>query len=420
MRMSELFKPPRLIYWSVFILASSAGFLNYFKINGFSTTNFFVLGITGLIIISLNFKNLSKLIISFKPHLFIFIFLIYGVIITRFFHDGFNDKSSIQNLFVYISFFIFLLFAIFKYVNNRYQVLYFAFLYLMVATLCIEIISLWYFGLRWGDNLTPKTEMFVDARSLSMVILLTAGWFLSIWTVKKEFFSFMASILGIILIYLSISRMALVIAIFLTLMAFFVHRLRSVLRELIIFISILILFVFSAYFFDSPLRERYIGSTGVNTTESHPISKFTHINNINIDTSGRELLWKNIFASYLESPFIGKGIGSAEKVNHENNFSNVNSIQPCNDHLRVLHDFGLIGYLLLISQIVIWLYLLIKAYITDSSLKNRVIYLNAAFAIFSIGALAMSDNPFIFSYIMLPLALIIGSAFNQIQENLAA
>jgi hypothetical protein len=63
---------------------------------------------------------------------------------------------------------------------------------------------------------------------------------------------------------------------------------------------------------------------------------------------------------------------------------------------------------------------MIKTYIIDSSLTNRVIYLNATFAILSIGGLAVSDNPFIFSYVMLPLAIIIGSAFHQMRENQAA
>lgn len=409
----ELIKPAKLVYLSVFILSSAAGFLNYFKFFGLSLTNWIILGIVGIMIIaSLNFTSLSKIITSIRPHVLILLFLLYGATSTSFIHDGFHDKYSLQNLFAYVLFFIFLLFSALNNIHNKYKILYYVFLYLLIASFIIQNIELWYFGLKWGDNLTPKTVMSVDARSLSMIILLFMGWFLSVWVVKKSFFTFLASTLGLILIYLSLSRMALLIGIFLVLLAFFIRRFHNIKKESIMFLSILMLFIFSAYFFDSPLQERYIGSTGIDTNKSNPVSEFTHARNITIDTSGREMLWMNVFHSYLESYLLGKGIGSAEKVNHGNTFSNFSSIQPCNDHLRVLHDFGLIGYFLLLSQIILWLFLLIKAYKYESSLTNKVIYLNACFAIFSVMAIAISDNPFIYSYVMLPLAVLIGTAFN--------
>lgn len=413
----KFFESTKLVYWSVFILASSAGFLNYFKLYGFSLTNWIVLGILTIMITSFNFKSLSKIATVFTSHLLILFFLLYGVITTFFVQNGFQDKSSLQNLFVDVSFFIFLLFSTFNNLHDKYKTLNFLFLYLLAASFIIEVIELWFFGLTWGNNLTQKNNIFIDARSLSMVILLAIGWFLSVWVVKKRFFAFLASMLGVILIYLNLSRMALVIGICLILLAFAIRRFHDIRKEIIIFLSAISLFIFSAYFFDSPLQERYIGSTGIDTHKSHLISKFTNAGNVAIDTSGREWLWRDVYNSYSESYILGKGIGSAENVHHNNIFSTVSSVQPCNDHLRILHDFGLIGYFLLISQITIWLFLLIKSYQHGETLSKKVIYLNACFAIFSIGAIAISDNPFVYSYIMLPLSIIIGTSFNLMSQN---
>lgn len=414
MRILEFLKLDIITYVSIFILASSAGFLNYFKLFGFSLTNWVVFGILVIILVSLNFKNVFKIAPALIPHILILFFLLYGAITTLLIHNGFHDKSSLQNLFVYVLFFIFLLFSTFNQLRNSYKILNFLFLYLLAASFIIEVIELYYFGLRWGDNLTPKIGMFLDARSLSIGILLTIGWFLSIWIVKKSFFAFMSSILGIILIYINLSRMALIIGIFLITITFFIQRFRNIKKESLIFITTLLLFVFFTLILNSPLQERYIGSTGVDTHRAHPISKFTNVGNIAIDTSGREGLWKDVYNSYVESYIWGKGIGSAEKVNHSFAYSDTSSIQPCNDHLRVLHDFGSIGYLLLLSQVFVWIFLLIKSYSYEKSLSKKIIYLNACLAIFSIGAIAVSDNPFVYSYIMLPLAIIIGTSFNSI------
>lgn len=401
--------------WGVsFFLASSAGFLNNFKLFGFSLTNWIVLGILMMLIASLNFKNVFKMATALTPHLLILFFLLYGVITTLLLHNGFYSKSSVQNLFVYIVFFIILLFSTFNYLHEKYKVINFLFVYLLAVSFIIEVIELWYFGLRWGDNLTPKGAILIDARSLSMVILLTMGWFLSIWIVKKNLFAFMSSILGIILIYISLSRIALITGIFLITIAFFTQRFRNIKKESLVLITTLLLFIFSALIFNSPLQERYLGSTGVDTHKAHPISEFTNVGNLTIDSSGREKLWKDVYNSYAESYIWGKGIGSAEKVNHSFTYSSTSSLQPCNDHLRILHDFGLIGYLLLLSQVFLWIFLLIKAYWHEKSLSEKIIYLNACLAIFSIGVIAISDNPFVYSYVMLPLAIMVGTSFNSI------
>ena len=68
-----------------------------------------------------------------------------------------------------------------------------------------------------------------------------------------------------------------------------------------------------------------------------------------INVEGRSSLWDLTWHSYLESPFVGKGAGSAEQVIGAS-LGEIN--HPHNDYLRILHDFGLIGLALFAASVV--------------------------------------------------------------------
>lgn len=64
-----------------------------------------------------------------------------------------------------------------------------------------------------------------------------------------------------------------------------------------------------------------------------------------INSKGRMFHWLRMWESFQLFPWTGNGLGSFQRVMGE--------YQPHNDHLRLLHDFGLVGFGLWISAIML-------------------------------------------------------------------
>ena len=125
-----------------------------------------------------------------------------------------------------------------------------------------------------------------------------------------------------------------------------------------------------------------------------------------INVEGRSSLWDLTWHSYLESPFVGKGAGSAEQVIGAS-LGEIN--HPHNDYLRILHDFGLIGLALFAASVV---GLLVHS---GRSLRgvasDRVeapLHLAAILSLVGLLVGMSTDNAIVYLFVAAPVAIIVG------------
>ncbi|MBL7114474.1 MAG: O-antigen ligase family protein [Kiritimatiellae bacterium] len=127
----------------------------------------------------------------------------------------------------------------------------------------------------------------------------------------------------------------------------------------------------------------------------------------NFNTMGRSYVWPHIWRHAKESPIIGHGTGSARSYSKQI----ARWDHPHCDYLRAFHDQGIIG-LALFS--LFWLQkirglLRMRTQAHRSAGANQAT-LAALMATISITLSFITDNTIVYTYAMLPLAILIGAA----------
>jgi O-antigen ligase len=127
--------------------------------------------------------------------------------------------------------------------------------------------------------------------------------------------------------------------------------------------------------------------------------------------SGRGAFWLITWSSYMRSPWIGHGAGSAERLMAEYFGDQIK--HPHNDFLRVLHDFGAIGLILFaagVLGIVKGLWRRLRVAPPDA----RLTLLRGAFLSFGAVLLTMlTDNTLVYVFVMAPQGVVLGAALSQ-------
>ena len=135
-----------------------------------------------------------------------------------------------------------------------------------------------------------------------------------------------------------------------------------------------------------------------------------------INVEGRSQVWATTWHSYLTSPWIGHGVGSADNL-----ITRVYSAaigHPHNDYLRLLHDYGLlgaclwgIGYVSLLTRT--WRSWHSSAIATrgsqtvDSSSEHRI-HAAAFLALVGVAIAMVTDNAIVYTFVMCPLGVLVG------------
>jgi O-antigen ligase len=200
----------------------------------------------------------------------------------------------------------------------------------------------------------------------------------------------LAPLVVVLAIVLSLSRTATAIA--LLLLIFIVVRGKTGARlaravALLVVIALAALIVFLSY---PPLQERFFG--GDNAVE---------YGGVTFNTSGRTVLWDMTLSNLGEHWLYGNGPGSAVEL-ISSRFSNIS--HPHNEYLRLLHDFGVIGLILFafgFGVLFVWV-------AKRASRLNQPVHWSAVIAMISIAAMAITDNPLVCQFAMLPTAVLIG------------
>lgn len=174
----------------------------------------------------------------------------------------------------------------------------------------------------------PFSKLSLDPRSFALFALLGLSWYLAMWRAgSRGAFWAAAGITG--LIALSLSRVGLAVAVGL----FGLVRFRpgSSLRwiRLAVLGLLLVALLYLAISHIEPLRARFFeGDMSMS------------IGGVAINAMGRTKMWQVTLDSFRESPWIGKGAGSAAEVVR----LATGQVHPHSDYLRLLHDYGVVGF----------------------------------------------------------------------------
>jgi O-antigen ligase len=127
-----------------------------------------------------------------------------------------------------------------------------------------------------------------------------------------------------------------------------------------------------------------------------------------VNTSGRDRIWQSVSDSAAESPWFGKGPGSAGiAVNKVNK-----TIHPHNDYLRLLHDFGKLG-------LGIWALgyggLFVQAlqnWYWAEKYDRMTAHVHAAtvLAMLVVAFVMITDNVVVYLFAMAPLGILLGAS----------
>jgi len=249
------------------------------------------------------------------------------------------------------------------------------------------------------------TESFIGARSFALYSMLGIGLLLGRW-VHGSRISLWLAVALLLLIALSLSRTCLVVGVLL----FPLARMRSFSVRDISRIVIIGAIGAGALYYSvmsiDALRVRFLGNNSVMDFVTGDAS---------LDTSGRLAAWILTLDSFSESPWLGKGPGTANDLNgvafaDRRGDSQVELAHPLNEYLRFLHDEGVLGLSLVLAGYAQLLLLCRKAYRKSTEVASPAasFYLGTFLAFTAVLLTMLTDNTASYTYVVIPLGILIG------------
>lgn len=242
------------------------------------------------------------------------------------------------------------------------------------------------------------SNLVFHARTFATFVLIGMSWFLAGWRYGSKR-SLIWAILLVVLIALSLSRMALTTALLLFPLAW-AGRLKWRDWMRLAFLGIVIsgtLYLAVSNF--GPLRDRFALDSDISSLTGDEASDYTN---------GRLTYWVVTLASSLESPWIGHGAGSSAIMLS----SQYPTDSPLDEFLRVLHDYGAIGLLLFLYAI--WKLLRTSWQIWLEAERRRApqarLHLAAFLSVVAVFFPMITENSFIYLFMMAPLGVVLGAS----------
>jgi O-antigen ligase len=299
-------------------------------------------------------------------------------------------KQGIQNIFVFMSFFGIILAASREYESNPdFQFRIHKYFKISSAlSVLIYLPTLFFAGLGNG--------MLFSSRSFGLFALICLAYLLMEWRYSKQKIWFFAAAGLLIIISLSLSRTAMVAGVIMMILSR--YRFSGFKNKMKFFGFVLtsLVLMLSTIFYFEPVKSRFFeGDTSIT------------IGGIPINAMGRTQIWGVVIESFRSSPIIGHGAGSAEAILKQ---KFIFETQPHNDYLRILHDYGIVGFSLWITilagfLIVTWRNWRKADGMNNSSARN---HMSAFLAIVAIAFSSITDNVVVYIFVMAPAAILIG------------
>ncbi len=247
----------------------------------------------------------------------------------------------------------------------------------------------------------PPALPAVGARSFALYALLGIAWYAAGWRYRARLS--LALAVGLVLaVGLSLSRTGLVVGVLLLPLAQFrPNRLSGWIRLVGLAVAGVVVLNFAVNRI-APLRDRfYEGDTSL------------RVGGVAINATGRTNLWGTTWESYRDSPWIGKGAGSASRLIEER-FTGLG--HPHEDYLRLLHDFGLVGFVLWVVGYVAMVGACGQAWLRADQAGRRSearLHLAAVLALVAVAIAMLTDNVIVYAFVMAPLGVLVGTSLGM-------
>jgi O-antigen ligase len=131
---------------------------------------------------------------------------------------------------------------------------------------------------------------------------------------------------------------------------------------------------------------------------------------VRINAMGRIDMWQVTLDSYREAPFLGKGVGAIHEL-IEARFPGLG--HPHNDYLRILHDYGSVGFLLFTAGLLAMIFLSWSAWQRADRAADRDaagVHLAAFLGLLAFSAAMLTDNVVVYVWVMVPLGVMVGAS----------
>jgi O-antigen ligase len=249
------------------------------------------------------------------------------------------------------------------------------------------------------------TESFIGARSFAVYALLGLGLLLGRW-VHGSRISFWFALGLTLLIALSLSRTALVAGVLLFVLA----RVQSFsfrgLSRVAVASGIAACGLYFLVTSSDALSARFLGDSPVEEYLSGAAS---------VDASGRLAFWAITVDSFGESPWLGKGPGTANDL-IASEFEGMG--HPHNEYLRFLHDGGVLALALLLGGCTQLLVLCRRGYShgVRACSAGRAFYLGTFLAFLAVLFTMITDNTASYLFVMAPLGILIGTCLRSVKK----
>jgi O-antigen ligase len=246
----------------------------------------------------------------------------------------------------------------------------------------------------------PNASRWLGPRGFALEALVLLAASIAWLPVSRRRYAFLLPASLLLLIFLSLSRTASAAAVIIVVVALAVRTWRrwslrrAVLLAVPVVLSVAALARWVLIHYE-PLRDRFV--TG----------DVASVGGLDVNVSGRSTLWQLLWASARDEFWFGHGAGSAGLLAR----SRLQFVdEPHNDYLRLLHDYGAIGLMLFMIALVGLGVASLRAARRASLPSEAAPHWAAVLALLALTLAMTTDNAIIYAFVMLPLAVIVGSS----------
>lgn len=140
------------------------------------------------------------------------------------------------------------------------------------------------------------------------------------------------------------------------------------------------------------------------------------VGGVEINSSGRSVLWGLTIEQWRQSPWIGHGPGSAQTM-ITNRFPGWIS-HPHNEYLRILDDTGIVGMTLWGLGMLIMLSRAVRYVLRTKDINDRALHIGSALSVLVILLGSITDNLTISVYCVMIAGAVIGMSSNRFSDQL--
>lgn len=247
-----------------------------------------------------------------------------------------------------------------------------------------------------------RTRLIVSPRPFALFGVILVAWFTAAH-LRGDRSAKWFIIATVAVTTLSLSRSALAAQFLIIALAYLgsVRNFRSLIRTAIVTVVVLAV-ALSAMLLYTPLRDRFFQGD------------VTQVGGISVNVMGRDKVWSANWAWFQEKPIIGWGAGSADRMTAALPPAIGGAIigHPHNDYLRILVDFGVIGFVIWTLSYVLLIRMMWKRWRERLALNTPAAQVCCAafLALSGIGLTMLVDNPLIEVVKMAPLGMLVGLA----------